>query len=300
MNFSAIRERITLDVVRWAPKGLFSAAVGWGARLPLPHRFRSPLYRAFASWSGARLDEVELPLDQYPSLAHFFARRLQPDARRVESDPRAIISPCDGAIAAVGAAGDGRMIQAKGKEYSLAELVGDRSMAATLTGGPYVTIYLSPRDYHRVHAPIATKLLGYHYIPGSFFPVNPLFSREVDDLMALNERVVFDLQTDVGAAALVMVAALGVSNIEVAHDRIETRYLRSERVAQTIRFDEPIDIRRGEELGAFNLGSTTILIFEPGSAELGDLLVGDTVRFGQALGHTGSHAGGVGPVSIIS
>lgn len=285
MNLVSIRERITLDAIRWAPKGLFSAAVGWGARRQLPRHLRSPLYRAFALWSGANLQEAELPLAEYPSLGQFFCRRLRADARPVTQVRGAIIAPCDGVVAALGLAEHGHLLQAKGKGYDLAQLIVDEQAAARLEGGPYLTIYLSPADYHRVHIPISAKLLGYDYVPGTLFPVNPLFSRSIDGLMAQNERVVFHLHTEVGVACLVMVAALGVSNIEVAHDRIETRYLRARRMHREVRFDEPIEIGRGQELGAFHLGSTTIIIFERGSVVLDGLGVGDSVRFGQPVGY---------------
>src|SRR5690606_18551686 len=132
---------------RIAPRGLVSAAIGWGARRRLPGPVRSPLYRAFARWAGARVDEAELPLNEYPSLGHFFARRLRPGLRPVDDTPGVVVAPCDGVVAAAGTVERGRMIQAKGKDYDLARLVVDEQMAAELEGGAYLTIYLSPRDY---------------------------------------------------------------------------------------------------------------------------------------------------------
>ncbi|HEX7839446.1 MAG TPA: phosphatidylserine decarboxylase, partial [Kofleriaceae bacterium] len=128
----------------------FSALVGWGATKALPPRLRGLAYRAFARAVGANLDEVELDLDGYPSLGDFFARKLRRGARVVDTAPGAIISPCDGVIAARGLAVAGALLQAKGRSYRLAELVADGELAARLTGGAYATIYLSPRDYHRV------------------------------------------------------------------------------------------------------------------------------------------------------
>ena len=280
-----------MDAIRWAPKGLYSAAIGWGARATLPAATRALIYRAFAHRIGARLDEVERPLQEYPNLGEFFARRLSVGARPLATAPGAVLSPCDGTIAAMGVADRGRLIQAKGLDYSLANLLKDDRLADALEGGPYVTIYLSPADYHRVHSPIASRLRGYNYVPGTLFPVNPLFSRSVDQLMARNERVVFQLDADSGIAALVMVAAVGVGNIAVAHDRRETRYLRPARREHQVRFDDAISIERGAELGAFHLGSTTILVFEPGSVELDPLRIGDKVRFGQAIGRACSPRG---------
>jgi phosphatidylserine decarboxylase len=299
VNLTAIRERVVLDAIRFAPKALVSATIGWGARRRLPRSMRSPAYRAFARWAGARIDEAELPLHEYPSLAHFFARRLRPGLRPVAGTPGTLVAPCDGVVAAAGRVERGHMIQAKGMHYDLGRLVVDERIAAELEGGSYLTIYLSPRDYHRVHAPMQAKLLGYDHVPGSHFPVNPLFSRSVDGLMAQNERVVFHLRTEVGAACLVMVAALGVSNMEVACDRMETRHLRASGRDRKVRFDEPLELARGEELGAFHLGSTTIIIFEPGSVALDSFSVGDTVRFGQPIGRSADRAHRIEPVGTI-
>jgi phosphatidylserine decarboxylase len=253
--------------------------------MTLPRPLRAVAYRAFARRVGASLDEVELPLAEYPSFSQFFARRLRSGARPLPADPNAIVAPCDGKVAAIGVADEGRMIQAKGRNYALAQLLADEAASARLMGGPYVTIYLSPANYHRVHAPLAAELVGYSHLPGTLFPVNPLFSREIEGLMATNERVVFHLRTAVGMAALVMVAAVGVSNVEITHDALETRYLRRrKRSPHRVDFERPIPVARGDELGIFHLGSTTILIFEPGRIRASDLRIGDTVQLGQPLG----------------
>lgn len=285
MNLTTIRERAAVGAVRWAPKGLYSAAVGWGARITVPRPLRPFAYRAFARRVGASLDEVELPLAEYRSFSQFFARRLRSGARPLPADAAAVVAPCDGTVAAVGYADEGRMIQAKGRDYGLAQLLDDADASARLVGGPYVTIYLSPANYHRVHSPLAADLVGYSHLPGTLFPVNPLFSREVEGLMATNERVVFHLRSELGMAALVMVAAIGVSNIEITHDALETRYLRRrKRSPHRVEFEKPIPVGRGEELGIFHLGSTTILIFEPGRIRSSDLRVGDVVQLGQEIG----------------
>ncbi|MEM9493677.1 MAG: archaetidylserine decarboxylase, partial [Myxococcota bacterium] len=260
----------------------------------LPRMIRSPLYGALARAVGARVDEAELPLDEYPSLGAFFARRLREGVRPIASEPDAVVVPCDGVVAISGSADDGQMIQAKGLNYSLRQLLVDERRADHLQGGTYITFYLSYRDYHRVHSPVSGHLLGYDYIPGTFLPVNPLFSRSVDRLMTRNERVVFHLDTSGGAVALVMVGALGVSNIEIAHEPNqnfnETRYLRSNRGPSRVRFDHPIEIAQGDELGAFNLGSTTIVVFQPGAIELQPLDAGVPTRVGERLGRVRNRA----------
>ena len=129
----------------------YSALIGWGATQTVPHLLRPLAYRAFARAVGANLEEAELSLDAYPSFGDFFARRLRNGARAIDPDRHAIISPCDGVVAAVGTTDNGTLVQAKGRHYALAELLASETLARKFEGGAYVTIYLSPRDYHRVH-----------------------------------------------------------------------------------------------------------------------------------------------------
>ena len=286
MNLSAIRDRVAVDTVRLAPKRLYSGAVGWGARKRLPRPLRVPVYTAFARWVGARLDEIELPLAEYPSFGSFFARRLREGARTVATSSDALICPCDGRIAAVGVATEGLLIQAKGKRYDLATLLVDQALAARLEGGRYLTVYLSPRDYHRVHAPADVEVVGYDYVPGALYPVNPFFSRHIDNLLAANERMVLHLSSAGGAIAMVLVGAAGVGNVTLCHPRVQARELRSARTRRRVRFREPVAVARGDELAAFNLGSTVVLVFEPGRADLSGIELGTAMQFGQAIGTT--------------
>ena len=275
----------------------YSALVGWGAERPLPSRLRGLAYRAFARAVGANLDEVELDLGGYPSLADFFARRLRHGARALDASPGAIISPCDGVLAARGTAVSGALVQAKGRMYRLAELVADADLAAQLTGGPYATIYLSPRDYHRVHAPVDARVVGYDYLPGALWPVNPRVAARRDGLLARNERVVIRMNAGaLGHVVLVMVGAGGVGNIrlapclgapglsgnEVISSAADSAAWRAAREPRRVELSG-VNIARGDELGAFRLGSTVVLIFEPHSAELAGE-GGDPVRFGQRIG----------------
>ncbi len=275
----------------------YSALVGWGAGQVLPTPLRSFAYRAFARAVGANLDEVELALASYPSLGDFFARRLRPGARVLDPAPNAILSPCDGVVAARGTADAGDMVQAKGRNYQLADLVADAELAGRLTGGAYTTIYLSPRDYHRVHSPVDAEVLGYDYLPGALWPVNPRVAARRNALLARNERVVFRLNAGVlGHVALVMVGASGVGSIRLADALsgaghagagqpgavVESGAWRAAHEPRRVELSG-VTLKRGDELGAFRLGSTVVLMFEPGAAELvGE--VGDAVQFGQRLG----------------
>ena len=267
----------------------FSALVGWSATRTVPASLRRLAYRTFARAVGANLEEVELELAEYPSLGDFFARRLVPGARDPDPSPDAILSPCDGVLAARGTAVNGTMIQAKGRNYQLADLVADSDLAARLTSGSYATIYLSPRDYHRVHAPVSARVLGYDYVPGALWPVNPRVAARRDELLARNERVVIRLDAGkLGRVAVVMVAASGVGNMQLAEalgggtGAVDSVIWRAAREPRRVELSG-VTVERGDELGAFRLGSTVVLIFEPGKVELAGEL-GQAMQFGQRLG----------------
>ena len=268
------------------PGAAYSALIGSVASRTLPARLRGLAYRAFARAVGANLEEAELELSEYPTLGDFFARKLRDGARTVDPAADAIISPCDGAIAARGAAVDGDLVQAKGRMYRLDELIPDAAFAHSLLGGEYMTIYLSPRDYHRVHTPLSGTLHSYDYIPGTLWPVNRWATNRRDGLLARNERVVIRMTADgIGDVAIVMVGAAGVGNVALAHAP-ESATFRGLRERQTIELGNR-RITKGDELGAFRLGSTVVLVIPPTKATLvGE--VGDALQFGQRIGTLGN------------
>jgi len=260
----------------------WATLVGLGARARVPSPLRKPAYRAFARAVGADLGEAELDLGAYDSFGDFFARKLRPGVRPIVDDATAVIMPCDGVIAALGVATGGELIQAKGLNYRLEDLVVDHERASRLEGGAYTTIYLSPRDYHRVHAPVDARLLGYDYVPGELWPVNPRIAARRPELLSRNERVVIWLDSpSLGLIAVVMVAAVGVGNIRLAHAPDSVTW----RSAGELRRIELVDkhVARGDELGAFRLGSTVVMVFEPGRVALAGE-IGQPVRFGERLG----------------
>lgn len=270
------------------PGSTYSAIVGTVASRPLPGPLRGLAYRAFARAVGANLEETELPLGEYPSLGDFFARRLRDGARIVAPAADAIISPCDGMIAARGEAVDGALVQAKGIQYRLEDLVASPELAARLVGGAYITIYLSPKDYHRVHAPVAGTIQSYDYIPGTLWPVNRWATARRDGLLARNERVVIRMNAEgFGDVCVVMVGAAGVGNIRLAHapDSATFRALRERRKIEL----HGVRVAKGDELGAFRLGSTVVMLFQPTKARLAGE-VGTPVRFGERIGLGGGGA----------
>ncbi|HHL45629.1 MAG TPA: phosphatidylserine decarboxylase, partial [Gammaproteobacteria bacterium] len=196
------------------PHHLLSRAMGRLARC------RIPVVKNLLIDGFKRLYDVDLSLaietdpHGYPDFNSFFTRALRPDARPLASTEGAVASPVDGRISQAGTMHNGSLLQAKGKEYSLAQLLGSSQRASGFYGGNYATIYLSPRDYHRIHMPLAGRLIEMVHIPGRLFSVSPATTRVVPDLFARNERVVCLFETDVGPMAMVLVGAIFVASIE--------------------------------------------------------------------------------------
>lgn len=202
----------------------------------------------------------------YPDFNSFFTRPLKPEARPIASSPGEIASPVDGAVSQLGAiTDDGRIFQAKGHDYSLEELLGgDKEMSALFNHGSFATIYLSPRDYHRIHMPMKGRLQQMVYVPGRLFSVSKFASEQVPRLFARNERLINLFETEAGPMALIMVGALNVAGMETVWagnvpDSVNweiKKWFYSNGAAE-----KSIELGHGEEMGRFNMGSTVILLY---------------------------------------
>lgn len=266
----------------------------------LPHRLLSWLARELAyshqprirAWlidSVVRRFDVDLgeALESdpraYDSFNAFFTRALKPGARVADPDPRALLMPADGRISQCGAIRAGRIFQAKGQSFTAAELLADAGAAAAFDDGLFATVYLSPRDYHRVHMPWNGRLRQTVHVPGRLFSVGPAAVRQVPRLFARNERLVCHFDCDFGPMAVVMVGALLVSGVETAWSGIEIPRYGRKVVAKDYRAQH-IALERFAEMARFNYGSTVIVLLPPGAAELAPGLAAETpVRLGQRL-----------------
>lgn len=227
---------------------------------------RSPLSRALIPWFThhyrIRRDEALIPGGGFASLQQFFCRALRPELRPIASEPDVLVSPADGLITACGPITAGELLQAKGKTYTIAALLGDDARAAAFVGGAYATIYLAPSDYHRVHAPAAGRVVEARYIPGTRWSVNPRTAERVPNLFAQNERLITYLETAHGTLALVMVGACMVGAIRVNYDPLWNAGP-GPHVADRRRYDPAPEFTRGQELGRFQFGSTVVLLAPP-------------------------------------
>jgi phosphatidylserine decarboxylase len=269
------------------PKRAVSEAIGWGVSLGIPSALRTLMLTRFARVYGISLDEAEKPLDEYAGFDEFFTRKLRPGARPIDDAPGRVVSPADGVIVEAGLATAGKMIQAKGSDFDLASLLADPEAAARLQGGAYVITYLSPKDYHRVHSPVAGQVVGWRHVPGTLFSVNAGNIRREPGLFVRNERFITLIEMDGGGlVAVVMVAAVGVGHVTVSYDpEVATHQPEFFRAAlRHRRYEQPKPIGRGGELGIFHLGSTTIVVFEPGRVELDALASGASVKMGVGIG----------------
>ena len=268
------------------PHHLLSRLVGYLARSRTPW-IKTVFINVFRKRFGIDLSEAEIEQpEQFENFNAFFTRALKPDARPICEAAADIACPADGAISQLGRIRGADLLQAKGRYYSLYELLGgDASLSSEFSNGHFCTVYLSPKDYHRVHMPVTGTLREMIYVPGRLFSVNQATTRQVPDLFARNERAVCIFDTDRGPVAVILVGAMIVAGIETVFAGQVTPQPR-DIVRQTYGDSgKSVTLNRGEELGRFLLGSTVILLFPEGSTHFHDGLVADSpVRMGQSLG----------------
>ncbi|WP_209348912.1 archaetidylserine decarboxylase [Pontixanthobacter sp. CEM42] len=268
------------------PQHALSRLAGRFARSETPW-LRDRLIRRFAKAYNVDMDQAERPLGEYRSFNDFFTRALKPGMRPLADARSQVLCPADGAVSQLGRIENGRIFQAKGQSYTAAELLGgDTDLAEKFEGGSFITIYLSPSDYHRVHMPVDGTLRQTAYIPGDLFSVNTVTAENVDRLFSRNERLSSVFDTPVGAMASVMVGAMIVANIETVWGGLVTPHqkqiVRSDFVSEG---QAGVQLNAGDEMGRFLLGSTVVLLFEPDRVEWSDELKPlSVVRMGQSLG----------------
>ena len=268
--------RLVRKATRWQ--------VGW---------WKTPLIKLFIRHFKVDMEDAEAPAaEDYTDFNHFFTRALKTTARPYPDDPQLITSPVDGCVSQAGLITDERLLQAKGRDYSLLSLLGGNTeQLALFRNGKFATLYLSPRDYHRIHMPCPGRLLGTTYIPGRLFSVAPHTTRAIPGLFTRNERLVCLFETPVGPMAMILVGAIFVSCTETVWSGVVNPEMGMS--LQTKTFEQTgnqlVELQRGEEMGRFNMGSTVILLYGPGAVNwIDSLQTGQSVRLGQVIAHPGT------------
>ena len=281
--------------------------------LVLPHQLLSHLVRHATRWRSVwwknplikqyiRHFDVDMSealaanAEDFADFNSFFTRALKPGARSFPQDIHVITSPVDGRISQLGDITAGQLIQAKGHSYSVNSLLGgDTEQAASFDNGKFATLYLSPRDYHRIHMPCQGKLLETTYVPGRLFSVAPHTTRVIPGLFARNERLISLFETEAGPMALIMVGAIFVSCMETVWSGLinPTMGMRQKRERHDQEDTPVIDLARGDEMGRFNMGSTVILLFGPNRITWDNSLrAGTAVQLGQQLAQLSEQGSG--------
>ena len=279
---SGIGERLFVGLQYVLPQHALSRLVLAATRVRIPW-FKNLLTRGFLRLFSLDMSEAMEPDPyRYGSFNEFFTRALRADARPIDPDPESIASPVDGIVSECGTIDNDRLLQAKGRQYTLDELLARQPWARSFEGGSFATLYLAPFNYHRIHMAVQGTLRDTVYVPGRLFSVNSATARQVPRLFARNERVLTLFDTEFGHFALVMVGALNVGSMATVWAGDITP------AAQRIVMRIPcpaVTLDKGAELGRFNMGSTVILLFEPNRAEWHPLLrAGSVVQLGQAIG----------------
>jgi phosphatidylserine decarboxylase len=281
--------RAILAVLSRLPKAGLSRSLGVLADVPLPGRLRKTVLKTFVAATGIDMDEAARPLTDYGSINELFVRKLRPGARRWPGDPDLVTSPVDGIVGQVGMIDGGRIIQAKGRDYSAADLLSSVTEAAEVDGGDFLTLYLAPRHYHRIHAPVGGVITRARHVPGTLFPVNEPSVDHIENLFARNERLLTHIHAEVGRVTVVAVGAYNVGRISAAFDPHwsgDQSWVTNRKAAEDLErtYDPSIRVDRGEEIMAFHMGSTVILLFQPGQVELDRRLhPGVEIRLGEVI-----------------
>lgn len=281
MSNNTLSTKIFIGFQHLAPQHLLSRLVGWLAASEIgfvKNTFIRHFHKQYQIDMSLAANE---DLDSYASFNDFFTRAIKPEVRPIDPAANSIVSPADGAISQLGKIEGDDIFQAKGQSFSTMQLIGHADLARPFIGGEFATVYLSPKDYHRVHMPFAGRLTDTIYVPGELFSVNTVTAENVPGLFARNERLVCLFDTDIGRMAVVLVGAMIVAGIET----VATGKIRPSGHVEHLQHDRQFN--KGDELGRFYLGSTAVVLFEPNkmhwSTEFGAT---SQVVMGQALGKT--------------
>jgi phosphatidylserine decarboxylase len=269
------------------PQNLISRVAGHLAALQLPKPIMLWVIKRFARKFNINLGEISRPLEDFESLQAFFIRELKAGVRPVDQTPTNFVSPCDGAYGQSGVVEKGLLMQVKGKSFRLAELLSDDKWSQSLEGATYAVLYLSPRDYHRFHAPCDMRIVEAAYVPGRLWPVNLWAVANVDEVFCVNERVVMkaDLPSqNTEPFAIIAVGATMVGKVKVTFDEVLTSNIQGGKYQRRSYAPFQATLSKGQELGRFEFGSTLVLVMPKKFGRIDSQEPGTPIRMGQKIG----------------
>ncbi|MBC7465162.1 MAG: phosphatidylserine decarboxylase [Bdellovibrio sp.] len=250
-------------ITRFLPKNHLSYFIGKLVHIRLPSFINKFIIANFAKAYHIRLEDAEFPYDQYPSLGEFFIRHLKPGIRPVAS--AWAVHPADSVITQAAVITGGKLIQAKNKTYSLDQFTKDPNAMAKWDQGTFLTYYLCPTDYHRVHSPVTGTIKKVRHIPGALWPVNAWSTENIHEMFSINERVLVEIETDRGPVGVMFVGATNVGHIILAFDEtIIGNQLLSSAILEK---EYSLPVKKGDELGAFRMGSTVVMLYPKGALD---------------------------------
>lgn len=265
------------------PKGFISRIFGYTSLIPLPQILMKKIIAWYSVKYGVNLTEADIPPSGYKNFNSFFTRKLKPGSRIVDSDTKSVVATTDSRVDQYGNITDDVILQAKGVDYSLRELIPSIE-AEKFINGKYITLYLSPGDYHRIHTPVSGNITGFFNIPGKLYTVQEYMVKGLKGLFAINERLITYIETENGSVAVCKIGAINVGKISLSYDlSVTNRFFRNKNEKIYDEEKRP-EVKKGDEIGIFNLGSTVIILFEQGMMEFSDLKEGQKVKMGEKIG----------------
>jgi phosphatidylserine decarboxylase len=250
-----------MGILYLLPKNIISRIMGFILHLP----FGSWAIYLFARFYRIDLSEAEKDYTEYRSIGDFFIRKLKAQARPIANSP--LVHPSDSLISQIGKIDQGTLIQAKNHRYKISDFLKRKTAENEFADGLFITYYLCPTDYHRVHSPFDGDITSVHYVPGQLWPVNHWSTENIENLFCINERVIVNFNTEWGPVSLVLVGATNVGKISLSFEKNIVSN-QGQHKPQFISYDQPIKIQKGAELGIFHMGSTVIMCYPRAAADL--------------------------------
>lgn len=275
--------QLKIFLFRVIPKSLVSRIFGIIALIPMPSGLMQKIINWYVAKYGVNLEEAVIPEKGFRNLNSFFTRQLRKNARRISRGKEDVVSTTDSRVDQYGKITKDTILQAKGVDYSVRDLI-PSEMAEKFIDGSFITLYLSPGDYHRIHSPVTGEITGYYNIPGKLFTVQEFMVKGLKGLFAVNERLITYIKTKKGYVAVCKIGAINVGKISLSYDKAVTnRFIRRPREFFYGEGDMP-SVKKGDEIGTFNLGSTVIIIFQKNMVRFDRLKAGTKIKMGERIG----------------